>query len=103
MFASHRSFCSAEPWASRVGPARLRPTRLTSCGARTRAYSPLKIATCTGDAPRPPYSAGQWRPTQPPAPQPALPLAAPLDFVVESGEDRDLAEVGGKPRPHLVG
>src|SRR5205085_353909 len=63
ILASHRSFCSSVPWASSVGPARLRPTRFTSCGARARAYSALKIATCTGDAPRPPYSAGQCSPT----------------------------------------
>src|SRR5437588_6316312 len=63
IFVSHRSFCSAVPYASKVGPARLRPTRLTSCGARARAYSALKIATWTGEAPRPPYSSGQWMPT----------------------------------------
>src|SRR5947209_14626987 len=67
ILASHRSFWSAVPWANSVGPARLSPTRLTSCGARARAYSALKIATCTGDAPRPPYSAGQCRPTHPSA------------------------------------
>jgi hypothetical protein len=61
---SQRSFCAALPWASRVGPARLMPTRLTGCGAPARAYSALKIATSTGKAPRPPYSAGQWMPTQ---------------------------------------
>src|SRR5438552_190258 len=43
------------------------PTRLTGCGARARAYSVLKMATCTGGAPRPPYSWGQWMPTQRPS------------------------------------
>ena len=30
---SQRAFCSSVPWASRVGPARLMPTRFTGCGA----------------------------------------------------------------------
>ena len=51
---SQRAHCSSVPCASRVGPARLMPTRLTSWGAPLRAYSVLKIATSTGDAPRPP-------------------------------------------------
>ena len=61
---SQRCFCSSVPCASSVGPARLIPTRLIGWSARDRAYSMLKIATCTGDAPRPPYSSGQWMPTQ---------------------------------------
>ena len=55
------------PWARSVGPARLMPTRLTSCGALLRAYSELNTATSTGVAPLPPYSAGQSIPTQPAA------------------------------------
>ena len=47
---SQRSFWSSVPCASSVGPARLMPTRLIGCSARERAYSMLKIATCTGDA-----------------------------------------------------
>src|SRR3954447_11190333 len=43
------------------------PTRLTGCGAPARVYSALKMATCRGDAPRPPYSWGQWMPTQRPS------------------------------------
>src|SRR5579872_4266342 len=59
------------PWARRVGAARLMPTRLTSCAAPLRAYSALKMATSTIDAPRPPYSAGQLMPTQPASASPA--------------------------------
>jgi len=52
---SQRCFCSSVPCASKVGP-QVDADALIGCSARDRAYSMLKIATCTGDAPRPPYS-----------------------------------------------
>ena len=55
------------PCASNVGPTSVTPTRPSSGGAAARASSWLYIATCVTDAPRPPYSTGQWMPTQPPA------------------------------------
>ncbi len=64
---NHRRHWSGVPWASRVGPARLIPTRLTNWAAPLRAYSELNRATSTADAPRPPYSTGQLIPTQPAA------------------------------------
>src|SRR5438552_2052813 len=64
MRGSQRRRCSSVPWVSSVGPTRLMPTRFTGCGAPARAYSRLNSATCTGEAPRPPYSAGQAIPTQ---------------------------------------
>jgi len=39
------------------------PTRLIGCSARDRAYSMLKIATCTGDAPAAVLSASGCRPS----------------------------------------
>ena len=65
------------------------PTRLIGCSARERAYSMLKIATCTGDAPRPPYSSGQWMPTQRSAASCACHAPAPLDLV------GDVSNAGG--------
>ena len=64
------------------------PTRLIGCSARDRAYSMLKIATCTGDAPRPPYSSGQWMPTQRPAASRACHAPAELDLVGDRLEAR---------------
>ena len=77
------------------------PTRLIGCSARDRAYSMLKIATCTGDAPRPPYASGQWMPTQRPAASSRLPRPAELDLLGDGLEARRHLDVRGEPRAHL--
>src|SRR4051812_41582998 len=51
----------------RVGPKRLMPTVPGRMGARARKYSSSKMTCCMKLAPRPPYSLGQDRPTQPAA------------------------------------
>ena len=99
---SQRCFCSSVPCASSVGPARLMPTRLIGCSARDRAYSMLKIATCTGDAPRPPYSSGQWMPTQRPPASSRLPRAAELDLLGDRLEARRHLDVRGEPLADLA-
>ncbi len=98
---SQRAFCSSVPCASSVGPARLMPTRLIGCNARERAYSMLKIATSTGDAPRPPYAC---RPvdTDPPIGREArLPAPAELDLVGDVLEPRRDLDVVAEPGADL--
>jgi hypothetical protein len=56
----------------------------------------LKIATWTGDAPRPPL---QTHPSL--GGETGLPLPSPVDFLVEAGKGGDVAEVGGQPLAHL--
>src|SRR3954469_25505874 len=68
IFDSHRAFCSCDPCASSVGPARFTPIRPTSSGARARASSSCTTKCSAGPSPRPPYSDGQATPThRPPA------------------------------------
>ena len=100
---SQRCFCSSVPCASSVGPARLMPTRFTGCGARDRAYSMLKIATCTGGAPRPPYSCGQWMPTHRSAASCACHARPQATSCVDRRETRGRLDVGCEPCAHLVG
>src|SRR5262249_28026056 len=63
-----RCFCASVPWWMSVGPTSPGPTPMSiMCGAPSAVYSSAKMNCSIGDAPRPPYSLGQWSPAHPPS------------------------------------
>ena len=62
----------------------------------------LKIATCTGDAPRPPYSLGPVDADPAVGRELGLPRAAELDLLGDGLEAGGHLDVRGEPRPHLL-
>ena len=112
MAGSHRRHWSGVPCARSVGPARLIPTRLTSCGAPLRAYSALKMRHLDGRRPPTPVLDGPIDPDptglgQLRLPGPAAPDRLGEVVVVVRDAVRVCVGVGGddvgfQPRPHLV-
>src|SRR3954447_19659156 len=97
IFDSHRAFCSGEPCASSVGPARFTPMRPTSSGALARASSSCTTKCSAGPRPRPPYSDGHATPT------PRPPANVPCHSRRNATSDSRSSKRGGRPTPYSHG